>query len=42
MKSLHYVFVYNHKVDASEISKIDKFIEGQIVRISNFLKILID
>ena len=28
--------VYN-KVDASEISKIDKFIAGQIVRIFNFL-----
>ena len=31
--------VYNNIVDAIRKSKIDKFIEGQIVRISNYLKI---
>ena len=31
--------VYNNIVDARRKSKIDKFIKGQIVRISNYLKI---
>ena len=31
--------IYNNIVDARRKSKIDKFIEGQIVRISNYLKI---
>ena len=31
--------VYNNIVDEIRKSKIDKFIEGQIVRISNYLKI---
>ena len=33
------IIVYNNIVDARKKSKISKFIEGQIVRISNYLKI---